>query len=65
MIVTLRLITRLITFAAACWILALILWRLATGAKHIDTPIVALWIFIIGLFAQLLLWLVNKVARAK
>lgn len=62
MIARLRLIARLITFAAAMWILAAVIWALATGAKGVTTPVV--WLFIGGMIAQLILWLISRMARS-
>jgi hypothetical protein len=59
----LRLITRLLTFAVALWILAVVFWGLATGAKHIATPLFAVWLLIAGFVVQLVLWLIHNAAR--
>ena len=63
MIAHLHLITRLVTFASASWILAVVVWSLATGAKDVETPLIAVWVLIAGIVAQLLLWLIRIVAR--
>jgi hypothetical protein len=63
MITRLRLIVRLLTFAVALWILAVVIWGMVTGTKHTETPLVAVWIFIGGMVVQLLLWLISKAVR--
>jgi hypothetical protein len=65
MIGRLRLAARLLSFAAASWILLLMLWGLITGARHIAIPQVALWLFVAGIISQLGLWLVSKAVRRK
>ena len=59
----LDLIMRLVTFAAASWILAVVVWGLATGEKHIETPFIAVWLLIASIIARLGLWLVRKARR--
>jgi hypothetical protein len=51
------------SFAAACWILAVIGWGLLMGTEHIETPLLAVWLFIGGLLVQLFLWLLGKGVR--
>jgi hypothetical protein len=63
MIARLHLFARLLSFAAALWILALVVWGLATGAKHLETPLLAVWLFIAATIAQLALWLLSKAVR--
>ncbi|MFL6721642.1 MAG: hypothetical protein ACJ8FT_07565 [Sphingomonas sp.] len=63
MIARLHLIARLLTFAAASWILAVIFWAVATGAKGMTPPLLVVRIFIGGAITQLLLWVTAKVAR--
>ena len=65
MIDRLRLIARFVTFAAALWIIALVLWGLATAAEHIETPPIAVWTVIGGMIAQLCLWLISKAMRRR
>ncbi len=59
----LDLIARLVTFAAALWISAVVVWGLATGEKQIETPFIAVWLLIAGIVARLSLWLVRKARR--
>jgi hypothetical protein len=59
----LALFVRLVVFVAASWIVAVVIWGLATGVKPIETPLVAVWIVICGLIAQLSLWFISKVTR--
>lgn len=63
MIARFDLIVRLVTFAAALWIVAVVVWGLATGEKQIETPLIAVWLLIGGMVAQLILWLVRKARR--
>jgi hypothetical protein len=62
-IARLQLVVRLLTLSAASWILALVFWGLATGIKPIETPLVAVWLLIAGLVAQLGLWTISKTVR--
>ena len=63
MIARIRILARLVGFAALLWIVAVALLGLATGAKHIETPHLAVWLFIGAIVTQLILWFVSKVAR--
>jgi hypothetical protein len=62
-IARLGLIARMLSFAAVCWVLAVIVWGMMTGTKQIETPKLAVWLFLGGLLAQLLLWLLGKAVR--
>jgi hypothetical protein len=64
-IAPLRLIVRWLTFAVALTIVAPIFWGLATSAKVIRTPQIAVWLFICGILAQLFFWLFAKMARVR
>ena len=65
MIARLRLIVYLVTFAAALCAVAVVCWGLATRADHIQPPLIAMWLVIGGALAQLCLWLVAKMVRAR
>jgi hypothetical protein len=54
---------RIVTFVAALWMGAEVLWGLATGAKHIEPPTIAVWLFICGLLAQLGLWFIRRAVQ--
>jgi hypothetical protein len=60
MIARLHLVARLVSFAGASWIVAVVFWGLATGVRHIETPLIAVWMFIAGIAAQLVLWLISR-----
>jgi hypothetical protein len=62
-IARLQTFAHLATFAAALWILAVVGWGFATGAKDIEAPPIALWLLVAGVVAQLSLRLVNHVVR--
>ena len=64
MIARLDLLLRLITFVAAGWIVANVLWRFATGEFQIKTPLIAVWLIIASIIARVVLWLACKARPA-
>jgi hypothetical protein len=64
MIVRLHAITRLLTLAAAVWILLVVVMSFVTKAIHIWMPPFIVWLLTGGFVAQLVLWLVIRVRRS-
>jgi hypothetical protein len=62
MIARAQLVARLVNFATATWILGVVIWGLIAGKQHIQTPRIAVWLFIAAALVRLLLWSVSKAA---
>ena len=56
----LQTILRLASFAVATWVLGVILWGLLAVKDKIETPLVAIWLFLGITLLRLVLWTVSK-----
>lgn len=64
MIAKIETVARLLNFAIALWILGVVFWGLLLGKDKVDTPMIAVWLFLLVAMARLLLWVIAKaVAR--
>jgi hypothetical protein len=56
-------IGRLLNFAIVFWILAAIFWGVLAGKHKIETPLIAIWLFLGVALARLIIWAISSVAR--
>jgi hypothetical protein len=61
-IAQIQLVARLVNAVAAAWILGAVIWALLVGKQHLQTPLIAVWLFIGAALVRLLLWVVSKAA---
>ena len=63
MIAQTQTILRLLNFAIAIWILGAILWGIVAGKHRIDTPLIAVWLFLGVAVVRFIIWVISKALR--
>jgi hypothetical protein len=62
MIARIRMVAVLIGLACPLWILGAVIWGVLAGKQQIQTPMLAVWLFLGAALVRLLLWAYAKVA---